>query len=459
MFEEKLEQKPTEPTVLFTSDHVAEAAIQEISSYLPPAIMGVVKSYAADDKDPLDTENIQRIVRGTQGFFPRETIFDFLHSTVYGEPEQVVAMFRKYPGLLLKKVSKFTVPCGDILFDVCPLDVMMFYLDWHMLQSIKQVLKECPVEFKDSVAAQCNKMRGGGTDLVKMTEDPRTEDFTQFVIDDDITYTLLQNNDGLVLYKDKLFYVTQSKSVKEIDESSIPAELKKEFTAFKAEFNKMEDNTGTRSSNLQHELIKRALGITLERSGIRYQRKGIEYQDTQVGMELAIAYRRYYHIISTRQFDSIDRVWEDIGRKQRQSIQMLQWICGNIPFRPLPDENRFKNGPFKRTLQFKKASEISEMCSVAPCGSSGGLNLDFTLFQADGKGFAYGCPKTDTNLHFSVMPSIRPHLEAVCRIMKVGKVCITEFSDELQGFFTPEEVKPTPTEQEPEEQSGCCPIM
>jgi hypothetical protein len=122
--------------------------------------------------------------------------------------------------------------------------------------------------FDASVSTQCRLLRGGGADLVKMARDPRTVPFTEVTqyVEGDITYPLLQNSNGIIIWNGQFFYADKlTKTVKKIEELNIHDDQKAAFTAFQDSLNAMEDNSSRRSSNNEHALIMSTLGIILER--------------------------------------------------------------------------------------------------------------------------------------------------------------------------------------------------
>jgi hypothetical protein len=85
-------------------------------------------------------------------------------------------------------------------------------------------------------------------------------------------------------------------------------------------------------------------------------------------MEFGMAYRRYLRLCLTHadgtSWDVVDAAWLAVGWKQRQSIPILQRICEEKPFNPLPNEDSFKNDSFHRSLQFTNWNEAG--CAHRP---------------------------------------------------------------------------------------------
>ncbi len=155
-----------------------------------------------------------------------------------------------------------------------------------------------PERLKEKLKAQHAELGVGGPDLVMISFDPieAAEEAAKsiFIGGEGSPYfpqiekSLLENKDGIIFYldekKNKVNFYYANRETKEISKlkwayPSYPEEEQETFGKFIESFLGMEDNSSRRSSDAEHELIKKVLNRELHRDGIQYELRGIRYHD------------------------------------------------------------------------------------------------------------------------------------------------------------------------------------
>ena len=277
-----------------------------------------------------------------------------LNAVVLGNPDELARMVAANPGLFFKK-GQVTDPDGTIFYDVSPDLLISFLADNDMRNKIEPLIPEA---YKAIRRQQHAEIVSGGADLIKMDKDPTSvpfEEVTRFKTSYDlpptteVTFSLLENPDGIIFYNNQFYYANQkTKTVAPIEPVVHSQQEQTALKKLKASFTNMENNSSRRSNNAEHQLIAHTMHYSLERKGVAYERKGVHYCDSHADFnQLLNAYRKCIRLYREQKRDEGENTWRrEVGGAQRNVMWLLQRYCEeNRPFYPLPD---FKASPFRR---------------------------------------------------------------------------------------------------------------
>lgn len=283
---------------------------------------------------------------------------------LFGDKADLSLIAQHRPEALFNK-GQATDNGGRIFYNVSAYQLILFLCDKNLKDAINPLIPQTLSKIRE---VQEKEMGVGGCDLIKLDNDPNLiagEDFTgitEFEITFDlfdqtqhsVIFPLLENPDGIVYYQDKkqgvhFYYVNrQENKIVELNARLESNEDKEAFNEFKKSFEEMENNSGRRSSNNEHELIAKILNCSLQREGIRYEDNGIGYQDSCNSFnELTNAYRECMRLGA----DGVDASasWDKIGKIQKKVIWLAQCYCAkNLPFYPAP----YQLNDFERKTYF-----------------------------------------------------------------------------------------------------------
>ncbi len=395
---------------------------------LPYGIIDTISSYSSPK------ERHKLAVASPGLFHPEVYLTELLFAVAIGDPGAVVHMIRRTSPDKLFEKSDFTDACGQIFHDVSPLQLMLFLFDWDMLNQIKPLIS---TDNRDIANEQCLEMQGGGADLVKMSQDPRTVPFiklTRYFVDEDFldldedgeTYSLLENKDGIIFWDNQFFYANQETQTVTLITAVVPKDEQRLLNALLTSLDDMENNSARRISTVEYEFFARTMGYRLYRHGIHYERNGVHYQDTRDGVALINAYRKYIRILDGTPQNNMEQAWiKVVGLAQRVlPIHILQRFCEeNQPFYPLRTVNDLRVAPFRRTLQIHNLVTNRREC-LLPMRPNEGIGFSFSIYRGPA---AFASPRAIAGNRWLA----RQDLAAVCQIEEVGKAHVAKFIREL----------------------------
>lgn len=289
---------------------------------------------------------------------------------VQGDVDGLLLIAQHLPAALFLK-GDVTDPRQRHFYQVSAYQLILFLCDDDMKM---QIISQIPEEFALTCEQQEAEMGRGGADLIKLDRDPlllageHFKGITEFKItyrefhnmlgqERKLTFPLLENPDGIIYYQDKktqevqFYYANRNtKEIKKLGTCVNSEKEQEEWEQFKASFDSMENNSGRRSSNAEHQLIAKMLQCTLHRQGIQYEHNGVLYCDSRTGFNLINRYRTcirlYEEAQKSGQRDKADAFWrEGVGKAQGEEMWLLQRICENRPFcSPPTDFKGFKRG-------------------------------------------------------------------------------------------------------------------
>ena len=360
---------------------------------------------------------------------------------VQGDVDGLVLIAQHKPAVLFDK-GEVTDPRQRTFYQVSAYQLILFLCDEDMKD---QILSKIPEEFTLTCKQQYAEMGSGGTDLIKLDRDPllvaeeHFKGITEFKINytlfdntqHELTFPLLENPDGIIYYQDKktqevqFYYANrETKEIKKLSDCVTSEKEQYELEQFKASFDSMENNSGRRSSNAEHQLIAKTLQCTLHRKGILYEQNGILYRDSRTGFNLINRYRTcvrlYEEAEHNGQWDKAHAFWrEGVGKAQGEEMWLLQRVCEeNRPFYPPP--THFKG--FKRGFVFYNFDSENEEFIFNDGKLAAGLGSDFSLYKGRvrvARG-SYGCGGADA-----------ADLIAVFRLVEDAKANIVTLKQEL----------------------------
>ncbi len=370
---------------------------------------------------------------------------------ILGDPDGLTLIVKRKAEALFEK-GQATDLRSRIYPDISAYQLILFYCDKDMKDKIKQFI---PRHLDEQRKAQEKEMGKGGNDLIKLDRDPlllAEKDFkgitafeTTYTLSNGtqqaVTFPLMENEDGMICYQDTknvihFYYANQkTKELKALNESITSEDDKADFDKFKTSFNDMENNSGRRSSHEEHQLIAKILGCTLQRQGIEYEHHGKRHLDSVSPFNLINAYRTCIRLydealrnnLRNDLWDKLYASWCTVGKCQGEEMWILQRICEEKPFYPLP--TNFND--FKRGVAFYNFLSSKDEFAVADCGKLvSGLGLDFGLYKGEafrppgkcGHRFAYACASPGDGVSLGLV--------AVLRLVKDAKANIIELEQE-----------------------------
>ena len=336
-------------------------------------------------------------------------------------------------------------PRGRIFYKVkvSAYQKIIFLCDADMKHQIIKLIPDTK-EMKAQCKAQEEELGKGGADLIKLNKNPLSADFnfneitefkqtfTLYDNEQEITFPLLENQDGIIYFQDAnkivhFYYANlETKDIKLLNPSFTSEEDKQDFEAFKISFESMENNSGRRSSNNEHQLIAKTMQCTLIRQGIEYEQNGIVYRDSQSGFQLINAYRTcirlYEEAELNGQWDKAHDYWrKGVGARQGEEMWLLERICEkDRTFYPLPKHfNNFNRDGFA----FYYWAKAVDCAAFSDGELHSGLSSDFALYKVGG-GWQV---MAGAGVRAPALAGLRVDLIAVCRLVEDAKANIVEF--------------------------------
>lgn len=365
-----------------------------VFSLLTEDVVGVIASHLS----VTDELNVMRSSITTHNLFkPNLNAIKARNCVVQGDLDTLKLIAQRNLSALFQK-GHTTDPRERTFYNASAYQLIQILCDVDMKNYTTPLITD---EYKTIRQLQFDEMGSGGADLIKLDRDPLvvayecfkglTEFKQTFTLSDgtvkELTFPLLENVDGIIFYQDAnkevhFYYVNrETKEINPLEPCFTSEEDKTLFAAFKASFESMENNSGRRSSDAEHQLIKKLMQIQLHRQGIHYEHQGIRYRDSCTAFNLIHAYRKsirlYDEAEQNNQYEKAHTYWcEGVGKAQGEEMWLLQRICEeNRPFHPLPEH--FKE--FKRAVTFydwmadKKESGFAVGKLVVGLGSDSAL--------------------------------------------------------------------------------------
>jgi hypothetical protein len=349
-----------------------------------------------------DVPNLARTSRVNHSIFqPIADELTALLAVAHGAQATLIKLIKRTikinPELLFNK-GPITDPCGRFFESISPYQLIIFLCDEVMKDAIIPLI---PEEMKSIRQQQYKELGSGGADLIKSDKKPELikdvqtlrEFKTTFTINEKqmpVTFSLLENPDGIIFYQDEhdkvhFYYVNQkTNELKRLEPEAHTVEAQQALDSLITSFMAMEKNSGRRSSDAEHQLIQQTMQRTLHRDGIRYKRDGVWFRDSRTEISLINKYRKcirlYDEAEQTGDWDKAHQSWrEEVGKAQGEVIWVLQRICEkDRPFYPLPEHF---NG-FKREFTFDNWNPGKRGGLVFFNGKlDDGLGRDFCLYK------------------------------------------------------------------------------
>lgn len=377
-----------------------------------------------------------------------------LTAVAHGNQDNLISLIKRtmknHPELLFEK-RPVKDPSGCFFYSVSAYQLMTFLCDDVMKSAIMPLI---PPTMELRRKHQYEELGRGGADLIKMDKAPELiKDFqvfrevrttiTIFEKQEPVTFSLLENPDGIIFYQDEhnkvhLYYVNQdTEALQRLEPKAFTVDAQRALDTLIASFMAMEPNSGRRSSDAEHSLIQQTMKITLHRESIRYERDGVCFQDSRTEFRQINKYRTCMRLYGGPHGDwgKADKFWrEEVGNAQGEVMWVLQRICekGRI-FNKVP--NNF-NG-FKREFNYENGI-TGETESVFSNGKlAPGLGKDFCLSVAGKmamwgwRSIALAAPRGAGGEQWLVprdraLGGARRDLIAVCRLVESAKAKVVE---------------------------------
>lgn len=289
---------------------------------------------------------LEHIVHGAEA-----TLINLIKRTIKEQPE-----------LLFQKGS-IVDPRGRFIDSISPYQLIIFLCDEVMKEA---VIPFIPKEMEPIRQRQYKELGTGGADLIRIDKKPelikdvRAFNTTYSIYGEQVsvTFSLLENPDGIIFYLDEedkvhFYYVNQdTEALICLEPEAQTEEAQLALDTLIASFMAMEQNSGRRSSDAEHQLIQQIMQITLHREGIRYEQEGVRFQDSRTEFRLINKYRACMRLCDEAanhggEEDKVHQFWrEEVGKAQGEVMWILQRLCEeDRPFYPLPANfNGFKRG-------------------------------------------------------------------------------------------------------------------
>lgn len=343
----------------------------------------------------------------------------------------------QFPSLVFEKYVKITAPRGQTYYNVSSYQLMTFLCDADMK---KQTMSLISSRFNVIRKAQYAEIDCGGADIIKLDRNPmdiiKNEGFgglieskTTVTLFDgspqEVILPLLENPDGIICYQDenykkRLFYANkENQTILPFKDCIITEETKPAFEQFKKSFDTMENNSGRRSSDKEHQLITKILNISLTRKGVIYKDNSILYRDNRTPFNLVNVYRKYIRLYEeayiNASWGTVQKSWcKGVGKSQGEEIWLLQRICEeNKPFYPL------------KSISFDDFTRECTIIGLTNKNESvfddGFINIsDFAIYKGDGRSHAAT----------ATARGAWTDLVAICWLIKDAKANVIEFKPE-----------------------------
>ncbi len=414
---------------------------------LNPDAFGVLNKDVAcviiDHSSVRDILNLIRVSKTTYTLFRPSLTLTLAHKAqvcaVQGNPDGLVLIAKQKPEALFEKLFRTTDLYGRIFYSISAYQLIIFLCDEDMKEKVEPFIPEWLNPIRQAQYAEIVS-GGGGADLIKLDFDPLegNQDFnkilsfkTTYTLSDgtckEVTSPLLENQDGVICYNNQFYYA--NRKTKSIALLEFCASLEKDtqaFEAFKTSFDAMENNSGRRSSNAEHQLITTTLKCTLHRKGIEYEENGISYCDTRTSFQLINEYRKFIRLYNEAEHQDALQHWCSCVRKaQVKEIWLLQRICEkDRPFYPLPANfDKFKRGVlvFDHGRSFENPVFVNSKLVVDSLGSDG------AIFKFKGKFAGRGYPGYDAT---GGADAVMADLVAVCQLVESAKENVIDKHEE-----------------------------
>lgn len=385
---------------------------------------------------------------------------ELLLSILMGNIEKVLQIARLNPLLLFIKssISNESYEQDDLfrlsIPDISPYQCMQWLVDADMFNAVLaldsvQTFLTIGISFcRPKVMQQNAELEGGGYDVIAVTQDPMEVQFDTLLTYTDtldgapVEYPLMQNNDAIIAYHNQYYIADKNaRTVVKLKEDAILdtddftnwMDLKTKLANHRHDYR--HSNNGRRTDDEQHQLISKALGKSLTRSGIRFSLAGIPHQDTHIPFSLLEISRGYLERPTIKHAEGF---WVSIiGQAQRLSpIWLLQKTCKHPK-----DEGR--------SLHYKTKSKA--LTSLLPFQQQKGLGFDFGLCHIHCSGailtkiesHRYPGPANYSEQHIR-----QPYLASLYPMVTEGLASIKEKRDALTKSLT--ETKCTTDKKEPQ---------
>ncbi|WP_233590502.1 hypothetical protein [Legionella qingyii] len=270
---------------------------------------------------------------------------------VQGDVAGIILIAKRKPDVLFDK-GHVTDPRQRNFYQVSAYQLILFLCDSDMKN---QIIPYIPPKFAATCEQQSAEMGTGGADLIKLDRDPLLvagEDF-QGIIEfktknfrnkHKITFPLLENPDGIIYYQDdknEVHFYYANRKTREVRKLHVNPSSE-QWDQLHELFDSMENNSGRRSNDAEHQLIAKTLQYSLQRDGIQFEHEGVHYRDSRTGFKLINHYRTcerlYVEADRNGKVDDAHTYWcKEVGKAQGEEMWLLQRICEeNRPFDPLP---------------------------------------------------------------------------------------------------------------------------
>lgn len=377
-----------------------------------------------------------------------------LKAVVEGGPAQLIQLVQEDPLRLFKK-GQIKDPAGRVFYNVSAYQMMKYLCDDDM---IAQVMPHVPekitnehglqIDFKAIQTEQDQNLQRGGADLIKLNFDPtnqadfdnilqHTETYTINAQTHPVTFSLMENPDAILYYKDTdgnphWYYANRETQTIECIEPQSKTEKEAElFANLKQSIDAMENNSARRSSDVEHNIIKKSMQKNLIRNGIKFEHNDKCFCDTHHDFNRFYnAYRKCLRLYEQGNLGEGSTVWcKEIGRAQKEVMWLLQRYCEeNKPFFPLP---YFKSSPFRRSLQIQNISNNSREDIYSSGRFVANFGFSFAIYKTSGEIACADGERAMWHIHGGfVRQQLKIDLVAINRLIEDAKANVIEFKSE-----------------------------
>lgn len=265
---------------------------------------------------------------------------------IRGDIKPLIAYVSEHPEALFIKGDIEDESTQQSFYQVSAFQLILFLGDWDLLKQVTPLLQEQHLNLANLQSLQ---LKQGGPDLVKIDFNPMSCEFSQLLQTQEhhLSFPLLQNPDGILVFEDRLYYVNQKDQII----NPLPAIEAPGYLELVSKLNQMYPNSSCRSSDLEHHWIKTHYNINLHRDGILFVKDGQSYRDIKVGCQLLHCYRQYLDLADQQQSVSdLEQYWiNGVGKAQRDlPVHLMQRLCANDKFSPLRSVESYRIQRFIR---------------------------------------------------------------------------------------------------------------
>ncbi|MDP3561627.1 MAG: hypothetical protein Q8R83_05580 [Legionellaceae bacterium] len=312
----------------------------EFFERLPDALIKDIGSKWLTRRDAVSAEKGVRVHHEkklhlqTTLFKPILTETEAAYAVLTGSPERLLGILMEESqdvtdanktSLFFKKCVQVNDPSGQVFRDISPAELIDMVCDDDMPQQVAQFAETLPEDKVHRFLSDWKNQRGsrgrGGADLVKVSKDPMTMPFDEFLKVTQAysacgepmsaTFPLLQNPNGLIYYKDntnQVHWYYADKEARTIREIQVDEPLDEDaYNRFKSSMDNMEAMSARRSSNEEHQLISTLMRDAENQQPIKLVREGHQYVRNEIPLS------RILSTLNRQEFQELKNQLSDNG--------------------------------------------------------------------------------------------------------------------------------------------------